>query len=542
MSINKGEVIMFLIRLIAIFSILVALNCSETVVGTKGSSSTNPTDAVAFNVTPGRNFYRLNKLFRGSFPLPGGMDHALNHIEHFDDAGGVDDLYDYNGLAWYVLNENEAWRMQGLTHTIHELYKNQNGGLNFMTSWLTNEGGYKYSSLLGNVFYSAQLEINGSRIEPDPFKPAYRVYRSWRTGSYWNRKYWCDHLTLMYGESAPGYGSPGLIGYGFPRYWIDGPFVTGGVPEGNFIPTHDAFISRGDVRIGYNYNAGGMITSLQVGGIEYINNRTVGRQLQICTFLEPFDGEYNPTEGGDWNNNGSPLIWHDKLSGHRFATRTMPLMFSDPDSPWPYTANLDQDHPLLYGGVIFKDVEILPNENGARVIRYDIGFDPKETLEWGHINLSLHVCNAAIYTQNNTFHRYYRRTGSGNFVEVSRVDIDNFIPNNPGHFWGGFTDYLQNQGVLIIAHGANRGIGIFIPTLSNTGCGMSQLVNPTTGGPNSWNCNQIVFNFGARRRGGPPYARSEYIRLTPQTFFWHRAYILVGRRQDIIRAANAFPW
>ena len=137
------------------------------------------------------------------------------------------------------------------------------------------------------------------------------------------------------------------MGYGWP--------ALGGI--GNIDYTTASGLS-----LGTTINWGGAIVSLLKGGVEYIDRNDAGRDLQSAMWYQdvpPYPT--NPTEAGDTNNNGSPVINYDL--GWPFAnqlhTRTLALQWGNDGN-----RRIGLDYPILTGTEIEKWLTI---ENSNRI-------------------------------------------------------------------------------------------------------------------------------------------------------------------------------
>lgn len=456
----------------------------------------------------GTNYYPLSKLYRGYAGFKGKRNYRMyaKPSEQQD--------YSSEGVAWYILDQNET-RLGA--NPIYELY----GNSEHMTSKTTNEGGYQLSGYLGRTFNGPGLSINSVAISPDPLKPIKRYLMKWSTGVWPNQQYWLDHLTGFDGENPSGYQYDAALGYGFPRKnW-----------DMQLNPPVDASITDGTLEAGFIKTWGGVLGKIRHGGIEYINRYNAGREFQIAANGIAYEEFYNPTEGGDTNSNGSPLIHHQFPSAKRFASRTMPLMFRHPGT----RKAPDPAHPLLYGGVIFKDVEILSDVNGVKVIRFDAGFTPNEDLNWGTIHIAMYLnykdlMNNSVSTRG--WHKTYTRTSStGNFTENSSRALD-----GSGAGWR----IVQNNipvGRYVLGVASGNGTGKAIGLLAQQTGFVTSFVSsderdinaPGDLGPTSSWCHNI-------------YLMYHNVNLSKGSTFWQRQYILIGTSNQIVSAATAFPY
>lgn len=473
------------------------------------------------------NYYKLSKFYRGVTAIGGGLDHRA--FKYPSEAG----VYQNQGVAWYTLAEDKG----SLTgNPRYELYKIQNGSYyDFMTSSTQNEGGYVLENNLGRMFSSQALSVNGASITPSPLQSVNRYYRAWTTGSWPWQSSWRDHLTGFPGEAPSGYSSEGSLGYAFPRYNWD-------MQDGTSGPAVDQSISANGVDVGFIKSWGGSLSTISYNGVQYINRAEPGRLLQPAANLELYSERYNPTEGGDHFKNGAPVMYYEKLSANRFATRTMPVMFKNPTGTFAnlYIDGLDPRHPLLYGGSIFKDVEILGNVGNARVIRYDAGFVPCEGVArtWGMIHLAYHFNYDGLMNPLNTpagYHRFYQQSG-GVYSQVgSAVNIN--IPTG-GNLWEqpwGTSPSGANVLIISEGNGNNRAIGVLYqnPTSPST---YTKSVTSYRGHDGSGPGDQYALNSQGF------YLEFRNVALNHNQQFWVRTFIMLGTKDEILAAANSFPY
>jgi hypothetical protein len=170
-----------------------------------------------------------------------------------------------NGVAWYRLNKNG----------------------DHMDSTSTNEAGYTSEGQLGYL-YSTQVAGTSA------------VWRSESAAG--------DHCTQTPSQVIAGY-NPAVkyTNYAYARY-----FATAAKKITTLTYNGTEVVSRN--------TAGGAVWSWTYNGVQYINNRDIGRYLQ-CAVLAPMVdpnsattgySDINPTEGGDLfsNPNWAENMWH----------------------------------------------------------------------------------------------------------------------------------------------------------------------------------------------------------------------------------------
>ncbi len=516
------------------------------------SNSENKNLPVGLLTSPvGSNFFKLSKIYR-----------FQNSADHRASPAPTVTNFTRQGLGWYVIEPSEA-DLQGSLR--YEIFRYWDGKGDYMSSYTQNEGGYGSASVLGKFFTSGSLSINGVAITPQPLQSIPRYVRNWTTGTWPTTKYHSDHLTAVPGENPSGYTSDGALGFGFPRYTYD-------LQNGTAGPPIDRTISANNVTIGFIKSWGGSISSLSFDNVEYINRQEAGRLLGFAANHVWPSEQYNPTEAGDWQGNGSPVMYYNTVpenttNPNRFATRTMPLLFVNPNGT---VANNFRDglpadgrHLLLYGGTMAKDVEIQGDRavsgGSVKVIKSDFSFTPAESRNWGMIHIATHLNYAGLMadpaaSSTGGWHFLYRRAGNlgpGNAFSLQQTNwgSNSFIvdyPNPDGVFWGQpWTTTAAGVSTLSIAegNGTGRAFGILrkdSPVVfaangtstnralqtSHTSVRQYSPSNPLTS--NSPNTHAIHTEF-------------RDVALNSGETFWVRIYFLLGTRSQILEAARNLP-
>lgn len=223
------------------------------------------------------------------------------------------------------------------TAPLHRLYHpNWGGHMDHMDSLTPNEGGFLTEPVLGFPFTSGAS--------------AYGLAQYVRTYNPGNG----DHGNRSIHESpAPGYRDEPLGAYGWPR-WPDQS-------------TSLLSLQAGGVTIESNRVSGGALWHWTHDGVQYVNNRDYGRQIQSSIFFARDGKTANPTEAGDrwgdvsrpaWARHGSPLAAGHN-SGATQVTRAVPLDFN------PDFFGGDSDHPVIYKDIMLgKDITLNYNNLG----------------------------------------------------------------------------------------------------------------------------------------------------------------------------------
>jgi hypothetical protein len=126
-----------------------------------------------------------------------------------------------------------------------------------------------------------------------------------------------DYAMLVPPENIPGYTSHSLPVYGYPRYGNAGEVLL-------------SLSSAGGVTVESNAVAGGALWRWFWNGVQFVNNRAYGRQIQ-ADFYYPASPNYNPTEAGDFYDRTDPILAHGspllrfENQGSTQITRAVPL-------------------------------------------------------------------------------------------------------------------------------------------------------------------------------------------------------------------------
>jgi hypothetical protein len=161
-----------------------------------------------------------------------------------------------------------------------------------------------------------------------------------------------DHAMLFPSENLSGYASQPLPVYGYPRY--------GSVDEVLLS------LTAGGVQVQSNAVAGGATWRWSWNGVQFLNNRDYGRQIQAAFYYPPTSGAYNPNEAGDGYSrdnpvfaHGSPLVRFENVGTTQF-TRAVPLNWN------PAAFGGDLDHPVIWSQIVLgKDLTLNFNNMGS---------------------------------------------------------------------------------------------------------------------------------------------------------------------------------
>lgn len=452
----------------------------------------------------GTNFYPLSKLYRGYYSVPSGRNYIT-----FPSASASSGSTS-QGPQYYILERNNTTFPGSI---INEYWRDFTGWGNHMTNPEPPPAGYIHSITLGRIFNSGpNLSIGGVNISPNPLKPISRFRKEWTI----NGNYYIDHAISSPLNSLSGYTNEGVLGYGFERYGFD----TDGIPPINYQ------VTKNYVTIGAMSSWGGGIGKILYNNLEYVNRRDAGRLLQLAANRERFNERYNPTEGGDIRNNGSPML-SSNVGSETIETTTMPLMWLDPNT----SAAPPLDNPLIFGGTFRKVIRMRGvGGSGSRIIQLDARFTPHETTTWGSLQIPALYLNPNIMNIGASpagWHSYYRRVG-GSYQQIW-TKVRNITT----------TDWLEVQtepagtNMLLIAHGNgnNRGIGILVKSAPV----------PTTALSAEWGsagASKSHTSFDTHAI----YIGMENITLSAGQSFNATVWILIGTKDQIISDATTFPY
>ena len=106
--------------------------------------------------------------------------------------------------------------------------------------------------------------------------------------------------------------------------------------------------------------------------------------------VAPLDN-FNPTQGGDCMDNGSPLYWFQTTS-NSINSVCQPLLWKDATGSTP----VNGDHPVLYNGLMNTLTEVLPTyASGTKSVtrlRFTGRFNSfSESSRWGWVHFYLAI-------------------------------------------------------------------------------------------------------------------------------------------------------
>lgn len=294
------------------------------------------------------------------------------------------------------------------TATLYRLYN----GVDHMDSHTAGEGGYGTEGPLG---YAWASQPPGGSMLIRQYNPS--------TG---------DHALRHFAESLAGYVDELMGTFGYNRYNnADEALVT---------------LSAGGVTIQSNGVAGGSLWRWFWNGMQFVNTRDYGRQIQTALF----HGNKNPTEAGDQHSDlglpaarrhGSPIL-NNHNSGTTQVTRAIPLDFI------PENFGGGADHPVVWMDmVIGKDVTLNFNGMGS-VAKYTTVVSVPTTLS----NASIEIPTGYLRANFNRFWTYNAETDTLTEVTAS-------VPNC--NFTTPFRFNVNFGGVMISDSSGANAMGIY---------------------------------------------------------------------------------
>ena len=248
-----------------------------------------------------------------------------------------------------------------------------------------------------------------------------------------------DHGNRSVHEPAKScYGDEGIAAYGWPRF-----------AHTSWSPLT---LTAGGVTIESNRVAGGALFHWTHNGVQYINNRDYGRQMQSSVFFSRGGVQANPTEAGDkwtdydrppWARHGSPVAAASNNSSTvTQSTRSVPIDFV------PENFGGSPDNPVVYKDMLLgKDVTL--NWGGlGPVARYSTVFASPALS-----NANIEVPTAYLRAEFNRFFTYdaISRTLREVYPENNCPDAYRYVHYTP-----------PNRGGVIIANAdLSRAMGVY---------------------------------------------------------------------------------
>ncbi|MGE6757772.1 hypothetical protein ACQKGO_07185 [Corallococcus interemptor] len=232
-----------------------------------------------------------------------------------------------------------------------------------------------------------------------------------------------------------------------------GPYGTTGPLNG------DTSFGNATVQMGTSASHGGAVTSLNYGGMQYINNKDHGRQMQVAFSLDGYDEALMPTEAGSNRNKSDPIsttqvVGYGAQPGSMTST-VHPAYWLEPGeeageyNSEPYARN----ETLVSEDLITKDVTVGVGGHD-NVIQYD-----------SHIQLA--APHDKIYAEvpttyvNGEFKNHYRfDPATGETREYPRIHSE---PPKDGEVRKGFPDEGGNVPLIVATEGGTHAMAIWSP-------------------------------------------------------------------------------
>jgi len=318
-------------------AIAIALSsCGQDPLSPTLSAQTTPVAAAAYTQPTSSDIVDipLTKIYRS---FVGGPDH-MNTTTPIVGAP-----YVLEAPTWLV----PSFPISNQTHPIYELFGNINEMGDHMTSIITDEGGYAYGWDLGNPY-----AVGNSAIGLYAMK---RYVKYYYTGSSSNIVHY-DHMIAANNETPSGYTFDNTQGYGWPAVQAGSASLTTTVSATNTTP----------VVLTADKAYGGAISSLKVGGVEWVNIGNTpntdrqftwlyGRLIQSAIFGKTWCD--NPTEAGDETGGksvntyatASPVIAFSSTT-NKINTKSIGLSFLGYVDPAKYKCGAS-NNPAIAGWV-----------------------------------------------------------------------------------------------------------------------------------------------------------------------------------------------
>ncbi|MBZ4336070.1 hypothetical protein [Corallococcus sp. AS-1-12] len=228
-----------------------------------------------------------------------------------------------------------------------------------------------------------------------------------------------------------------------------GPYGTTGPKDG------DTSFGNATVQMGTSASHGGAVTSLVYDGVEYINNKDHGRQMQVAFSLDGYDEALMPTEAGS-SRNGTEPTSTTKVVGYGAQPGAMtstvhPAYWLEPgEDAGPYNSvPKARNTTLVSEDLITKDITVGVGGHD-NVIQYD-----------SHIHLAaphdkIYVEAPTTYV-NGSFEKHYRfDPATGESREYPRVHSED--PDK-----GGFVDEAGNVPLIVATEDGKQAMAIWSP-------------------------------------------------------------------------------
>ncbi len=308
------------------------------------------------------------------------------------------DGFPRDGQTFYLPNT----QISGTAPIYRLFHPNIAGHMDHMDSMTPGEGGYQTEAPVGFGFTAQSSGYGLSRY--------LRTYKS-ANG---------DHGTRSSNEAPmAGYVDEALSAWGWARWpteTINPPLLT---------------LTRNGVTVESNLSAGGAVWHWTHNGMQYINNRDYGRQMQSSLIFTRNAVDANPTEAGDrwgdrdrpiWARHGSPLALASN-TGNTQSTRAVPLDFN------PDRYGGGADNPVVYKDILLgKDLTL--DFNGWGPIAKYTTVVASPSIAYGQVELP----TAYLPSNFNRFWTYNAQTGAlaEVFPASACANQQNYVTFAPG--------------------------------------------------------------------------------------------------------------
>jgi hypothetical protein len=387
-----------------------------------------------------------------------------------------------DGQVYYLPRNN----LRGTTPFYRLYHPNIAGHMDHMDSTSHGEGGYSTESPLGYPF----TDSNASRGLAN-------ILRTFNPSN-------GDHGLRSPNEQLPGHIDEPRNVFGWPRYLNQST---------SFLP-----LSAGGVTIESNRITGGAIWHWTHNGVQYINNRDYGRQIQSSMFFSHNNKEANPTEAGDrwgdfdrpaWARQGSPLETAYN-SGSTQITRSIPLDFN------PDRFGGGTDYPVVWKDIsLGKNIELNFNNLGPVAKYTTVATIPNKIS-----NVGIEIPTAYLRSEFNRFWTYDTETGTLKEVFPSSACTDQrkFVKHNPNY-----------GGVIISNSSQTRALGVYgVNTSKGGSVSFFLLFNFLCAGDGAGEYNFDTTKWTAIREGSIEKGTNIY-----------NTWLMSGSVSDVTRYMNA---
>lgn len=251
-----------------------------------------------------------------------------------------------------------------------------------------------------------------------------------------------DYAMVTFNENLSGYVPSPLPVFGYPRY--------GNAAE--MLLT----LSAGGVQVQSNAVAGGSTWRWFWNGMQFINNRDYGRQIQSAFYYPPSSQVYNPNEAGDFYDrtnpitaHGSPLLRFENQRNTQI-TRAVPLNWD------PTAFGGDPDHPVIWSQIVLgKDLTLNFNNMGS-VAKYTVHLVLPAASMGG-------MEEPAIYLRAN-FNRFWTYDAPSKILQEVTAQVPSSCNGGPEYFF-----HSSAGGTISSDASGNDAMGVYAVDLDHGG-------------------------------------------------------------------------